>query len=75
MLDGYAPPEDAELVLESLGPRMVRRYAEALRAAEAGTLDESLILRLDKAKSGSVVWSVSSEATQRVIVPKREKLA
>jgi hypothetical protein len=75
MLDGYAPPEDAELVLESLGPQMIKRYAANLRAAAAGTMAENLILRLDKGKNGAAIWKVSTEAMEPAIVQIQRKRA
>lgn len=75
MLDGYAPPEDAELVLESMGPDMIRRYAANLRLAGAGKLDENLILRLDRGKNGAAVWRISTEVATPVIVLSKQKRA
>ncbi len=75
MLDGYAPPEDAELVLESLGPQMIRRYAANLRAVAAGNLAENLVLRLDRGKNGAAIWKVQTEAMEPAIVPSQRKRA
>jgi hypothetical protein len=75
MLDGYAPPEDVDLVLEGLGPHILQRLAQALRDGEAGTLNESLVFRLDRAKNGSMSWTLGREAVERVQLPTRRKRA
>jgi hypothetical protein len=75
MLDGYAPPEDADAVLEAIGPQMISRFAANLRAAREGTLAESLILRLDKGKNGGAIWTVETKAMEPAIVMAGRKRA
>lgn len=73
MLDGYAPPEDVDLVLEGLGPHILRRLAQALRDAQEGALNENLVFRLDAGRAGGAVWTLGREMTQRLNQSRRKR--
>lgn len=73
VLDGYAPPEDVDFVLEGLGPHMLRRLAQALREAQEGVLNESLVFRLDAGRGGAMVWTLGREVSERVTMARRKR--